>query len=509
MRLELPEPIIEIGARRHPSQDKMANLRDLFPGRAYIGCDMEAGPGVDRIENLEKLTFKNGEVGTFILCDTLEHVRDLGRAMMELQRCMHSEHGVLIATSVMLFPVHGFPNDYWRFTPEGFRDLARGFRWVYTFYGGDPSFPHTVAFIASRRQLQAVSLEGLLQSVTNLSPVPHHSDRKSAMMTAGLANLLLQQVQAAGQQFLSAHGQVAGLMGSGWVLTPGDWMRVVLHEADTFDAIELIVSGRVLQVVDRKNCNCLLAEPESGYSETAFLFDPHPETPDQVGQIEAYLVAPSGQRTLLARTAPGVILPQAELPHRLILHSVDENAASPVIEHAITLRARTLLRELQERGEKVVLDLGCGFRKAGNIGIDASATNTHADLICLLGFESLPFADSVVDEVVCRDFLEHIPKAVFLETKGCMHYPVMQLMDEIWRVLKPGGIFRSWTPMYPHAEVFQDPTHLSVWTIKSMDYFCGTYAVAREIYGIRACFEKIDVREDEFYLYAELRKPIA
>jgi SAM-dependent methyltransferase len=82
------------------------------------------------------------------------------------------------------------------------------------------------------------------------------------------------------------------------------------------------------------------------------------------------------------------------------------------------------------------------------------------------------------------------------------------LMDEVWRVLKPGGVFRSWTPMYPHPEVFQDPTHLSVWTIKSMDYFCGDYAAAKRIYGIRACFEKVDVREDGFYLFAELRKPI-
>jgi SAM-dependent methyltransferase len=166
-----------------------------------------------------------------------------------------------------------------------------------------------------------------------------------------------------------------------------------------------------------------------------------------------------------------------------------------------------LVGQLRARGEAIVLDLGCGFRKAGSIGIDATAENTDADLICLLGFDPLPFDDASVDEIVCRDFLEHIPKSVYLESRRRLHYPVMFLMDEIWRVLKPGGLFRSWTPMYPHPEVFQDPTHLSAWTIKSMDYFCGLYPGAKRIYGIQANFEKIVAREEQFYLYAELRKP--
>jgi SAM-dependent methyltransferase len=149
--LKLSEPIIEIGSKRHPSQNKLADLRPLFSGRSFVGCDMEEGPGVDRIENLEKLTFEDRKVGTFILCDTLEHVRNLNIAMKELDRCLKPDSGVIIATSVMHFPVHAFPNDYWRFTQEGFRELAMGFRWVATFFGGDPSFPHTVAFIACRQ----------------------------------------------------------------------------------------------------------------------------------------------------------------------------------------------------------------------------------------------------------------------------------------------------------------------------------------------------------------------
>ena len=60
-----------------------------------------------------RLSFQRGEVGTFILSDTLEHVADPLRAMQEVQHCLRPG-GVAIYSSVMNFPIHGYPNDYWR-----------------------------------------------------------------------------------------------------------------------------------------------------------------------------------------------------------------------------------------------------------------------------------------------------------------------------------------------------------------------------------------------------------
>jgi len=79
-------------------------------------------------------------------------------------------------------------------------------------------------------------------------------------------------------------------------------------------------------------------------------------------------------------------------------------------------------------------------------------------------------------------------------------------MNEVWRILKPGGTFTSFTPCYPAPEVHQDPTHLSVWTLQSMPYFCGKYPVAK-VYGVETKFELVENRLDGFYLYAVLRKP--
>ena len=46
-------------------------------------------------------------------------------------------------------------------------------------------------------------------------------------------------------------------------------------------------------------------------------------------------------------------------------------------------------------------------------------------------------------------------------------------MNEIWRVLKPGGILYASTPAYPHNEAFQDPTHVNFITEKTVEYFMG------------------------------------
>ncbi len=44
-------------------------------------------------------------------------------------------------------------------------------------------------------------------------------------------------------------------------------------------------------------------------------------------------------------------------------------------------------------------------------------------------------------------------------------------MSEVWRILKPQGLFVSHTPAYPHPEAFQDPTHVNVITDTTVSYF--------------------------------------
>jgi len=84
---------------------------------------MRRGPGVDRVEDLRALSFADGEVGTALCLDTLEHCEDPVAACRELARVTAADGGVCVISSVMLFGIHGYPSDYFRFTPEGFRSM--------------------------------------------------------------------------------------------------------------------------------------------------------------------------------------------------------------------------------------------------------------------------------------------------------------------------------------------------------------------------------------------------
>ncbi len=141
--LPVPEPIYEFGALQVPGQEGFADLRPLFPGREYVGCDLRAGPGVDRVLDLHRIALADGTVGTVLLLDTLEHVQFFWLALEEVRRVL-KPGGLLVLSSVMDFPIHDYPADYWRFTPEGFRTLLQGFRPSFVGYAGEPDAPHTV-----------------------------------------------------------------------------------------------------------------------------------------------------------------------------------------------------------------------------------------------------------------------------------------------------------------------------------------------------------------------------
>jgi SAM-dependent methyltransferase len=120
------EPVVEFGARVAEGQEGLADLRSLFGAVDYIGCDIQEGPGVDRIEDLHALTFADGSVGTIICLETLEHVADPLRAVQEMHRIL-APGGVMAISSLMFFPIHAHPWDYWRFTPEAFSLLLEPF----------------------------------------------------------------------------------------------------------------------------------------------------------------------------------------------------------------------------------------------------------------------------------------------------------------------------------------------------------------------------------------------
>lgn len=157
----------------------------------------------------------------------------------------------------------------------------------------------------------------------------------------------------------------------------------------------------------------------------------------------------------------------------------------------------------------MVVDLGCGFDKRGDLGIDRVPL-PGVDLVCQLGFEPIPLESGSADEVVSYDFLEHLPGPVPYMAEGHwkFHNPRIFLLREVHRILKPGGTFFSHTPAFPHVQWAQDPTHATPpWTDRSWDYFCTTAPQLEPVYGIDFTFEMVSLEYNGPYLDVLLRKP--
>lgn len=129
------------------------------------------------------------------------------------------------------------------------------------------------------------------------------------------------------------------------------------------------------------------------------------------------------------------------------------------------------------------LDLGCGpFKKEGYTGIDSFDWSKKYGKEFILGhipevFEQ--FSDNSIETVRACHFMEHIPQSQVIET-----------MNEIYRILIPGGIFDIVVPKTPCDTAWCDPTHVSYWNSMSFRYYDKTWCRdLTDSYGIKCNFK--------------------
>ena len=125
------------------------------------------------------------------------------------------------------------------------------------------------------------------------------------------------------------------------------------------------------------------------------------------------------------------------------------------------------------------IDLGCGPKKRpGYFGID-KVNFPGVDLVWDCN-NPIPLEDNCAEEIIAIAFLEHI------DNDKKIH-----IMNEIFRLLKPGGTFFSKTPSTDGRGAFQDPTHTAYWNENSFLYY--THDEYRNLYGIKAKFDIISL----------------
>jgi SAM-dependent methyltransferase len=153
-----PDPILEIGSYQVPGQERLAELRSLFPGRAYLGIDRRAGPGVDCIADVEDLPQPDASVGAVLALNTFEHVPHFWRGFEEIYRVLRPD-GMLLLSVPFYFHEHSYPSDYWRFTPEALELLLADYPSKLLGWHGPPRRPLGVWALACREARPAISPE--------------------------------------------------------------------------------------------------------------------------------------------------------------------------------------------------------------------------------------------------------------------------------------------------------------------------------------------------------------
>ena len=138
------------------------------------------------------------------------------------------------------------------------------------------------------------------------------------------------------------------------------------------------------------------------------------------------------------------------------------------------------------------LNLGCGKTKLdGWVNIDISK-DVQPDVVWDLLLFPWGFADCEVEEIYCSHFVEHIGDEL------------IDFMDEAYRVLKPGGIFKIRCPYYTSIRAVQDPTHKRFISEAMWQYFSaeGRKRMNLEHYPIKSDF---DIEEIRFHFPEEMK----
>jgi SAM-dependent methyltransferase len=135
--------------------------------------------------------------------------------------------------------------------------------------------------------------------------------------------------------------------------------------------------------------------------------------------------------------------------------------------------------------DRKILDLGCGSSKKENaLGVDSNA-RVNPDVIHDLNVFPYPFENDSFGEIYMDNSLEHLNE-------------VIPVIEEVYRILKPGGFVKIIVPYFRSLWAFGDITHKKFFTVRSMEMFDTYSPIAKKYDYTKARFiiEKIVFNEN-------------
>ena len=116
--------VLDVGSLDVHRPEKKLNFKRFFNKNdkwEYVGLDIEEGRNVDVVTKyLYKYPFPDNSFDVVISGNTLEHVEDLHRIIMEIGRLAKDLVFIVVPNT---HPYHTYPIDCWRIFPDGMRFL--------------------------------------------------------------------------------------------------------------------------------------------------------------------------------------------------------------------------------------------------------------------------------------------------------------------------------------------------------------------------------------------------
>ncbi len=135
-----------------------------------------------------------------------------------------------------------------------------------------------------------------------------------------------------------------------------------------------------------------------------------------------------------------------------------------------------------------ILDLGCGKRQEHWHGDGLDYQDFGQKYVFNLeDVKPFPIADNEYDRVVAYHILEHIksPEAF------------INILNEIWRVTKPGGRFIGAVPHFMSKNFRRDPFHIREFDEFSFDGYLENSPIYFNDYGLLCVFRKIYINVNQ------------